>query len=69
MVPIRHDNDGCFIIKRLQGQGCGSIPVNEVGEGHSVNTPMDQMQATDRVKVNISLQDPQLLTILRQLSQ
>ena len=58
MVPIRCDNDGCFIIKRLQGQGYGSVPVNEVGEGHGVNTPMDQTQPTNRVKVNVSLQDP-----------
>ena len=42
MVPIRCDNDGCFVIKRLQGQGCDSVPVDEVGEGHGVNTPMDQ---------------------------
>ena len=57
-VPIRHDDDGCFVIKRLQGQGCGSVPVDEVGEGHGVNTPIDQTQPIDRVKVNVSLQDP-----------
>ena len=69
MVPIRCDNDGCFVIKRLQGQGCGNVPVNEVGEGYDVDTLMDQMQPANRVKVNVSLQDPQLLTVLRQLSQ
>ena len=58
MVPIRCDNDGCFIIKRLQGQGCGSVPVDEVGKGYGVDTPMDRTQPTDRVKVNVSLQDP-----------
>ena len=68
MVPIRCDDDGCFVIKRLQGQGCDNVPVNEVGEGYDVNTSIDQMQPTGRVKVNVSLQDPQLLTILRQLS-
>ena len=58
MMPIRCDDNGCFVIKRLQGQGCGSVPVNEVGKGHDVSTPMDQTQPTDRVKVSISLQDP-----------
>ena len=41
MVPIGRDDNGCFIIKRLQGQRCGSVPVDEVGEGHGVDTPMD----------------------------
>ena len=58
MVPIGCDDDGCFVIKRLQGQGCGSVPVDEVSESHGVNTPMDRTQPTDGVKVNISLQDP-----------
>ena len=57
MVPFSCDNNGCFVIKRLQGQRCDNVPVNEVGEGHGVDTPMDQMQSTSRVKLNISLQD------------
>ena len=58
MVPIRCDDDGCFVIKRLQGQGCDSVPVDEVGESHGVDTPMDRTQPADGAKVNISLQDP-----------
>ena len=58
MVPIRRDDNGCFVIKRLQGQGCGSVPVDEVGKSHGVDTPMDQTQPANRVKVNVSLQDP-----------
>ena len=67
--PIECDDDGCFVIKRLQGQECGSVPVDEVGEGHAVDTPMDRTQPTNRAKVNVSLKDPRLLAILGQLSQ
>ena len=64
MISVKCDDDRCIVIKRFQGQGSGSIPIDEVSKDYDINTSIDQTQSTGRVKVNISLQDPQLLTIL-----